>query len=105
QAEDGIRARHVTGVQTCALPILPPLAPVADVVHAAGYHEADPDQVFATIDSLRIPIEYLANLFTAGKVETVRTVLHRLAAIRSKVGRASWRDRGEMPGGRGEVVK
>ncbi len=62
---------------------IPPLSPVADVVHAAGYDEADPDQVFATIDSLRIPIEYLANLFTAGKVETVRTVLHRLAAIRS----------------------
>src|SRR5690606_39278311 len=26
QAEDGIRAFHVTGVQTCALPILPPAA-------------------------------------------------------------------------------
>src|SRR5690606_41184851 len=27
QAEDGIRAFHVTGVQTCALPISPPAAP------------------------------------------------------------------------------
>src|SRR5690606_41208306 len=27
QAEDGIRDFHVTGVQTCALPILTPLAP------------------------------------------------------------------------------
>ena len=44
---------------------------------------ADPDQVFATIDSLRIPIEYLANLFTAGKAETVRMVLRKLAAIRA----------------------
>src|SRR5690625_7593204 len=26
QAEDGIRAGHVTGVQTCALPIFEPLA-------------------------------------------------------------------------------
>src|SRR5699024_11561855 len=26
QAEDGIRDRNVTGVQTCALPILPPAA-------------------------------------------------------------------------------
>src|SRR5690606_39460234 len=26
QAEDGIRDFHVTGVQTCALPILPPLS-------------------------------------------------------------------------------
>src|SRR5690606_40292888 len=27
QAEDGIRDFHVTGVQTCALPILPPMLP------------------------------------------------------------------------------
>jgi nitrate reductase beta subunit len=62
---------------------IPPLSPVADIVHAAGYDQADPDQVFATIDSLRIPIEYLANLFTAGKVEPVRTVLRKLAAVRA----------------------
>src|SRR6187401_716816 len=49
---------------------IPPLSPVSDVVHAAGYDPADPDQVFATIDSLRIPIDYLANLFTAGRAET-----------------------------------
>jgi nitrate reductase / nitrite oxidoreductase, beta subunit len=62
---------------------IPPLSPVADIVHAAGYDEADPDHVFATIDSLRIPLDYLANLFTAGHVETVRTVLRKLAAIRA----------------------
>ena len=62
---------------------IPPLSPVADIVHAAGYDDADPDQVFATIDSLRIPIEYLANLFTAGDVEPVRRVLRKLAAIRA----------------------
>ena len=45
---------------------IPPLSPVADVVHAAGYDAADPDRVFAAIDALRIPVEYLANLFTAG---------------------------------------
>jgi nitrate reductase / nitrite oxidoreductase, beta subunit len=62
---------------------IPPLSPVADIVHAAGYDEADPDQVFATIESLRIPMEYLANMFTAGKVEPVRTVLRKLAAVRA----------------------
>jgi nitrate reductase beta subunit len=62
---------------------IPPLSPVADIVHAAGYDDADPDKVFATIDSLRIPVEYLANLFTAGKVEPVRTVLRKLAAVRA----------------------
>jgi len=62
---------------------IPPLSPVADVVHAAGYDPADPDHVFATIDSLRIPIEYLANLFTAGKADTIRTVLRKLTAVRA----------------------
>jgi nitrate reductase / nitrite oxidoreductase, beta subunit len=62
---------------------IPPLSPVADIVHAAGYDEADPDQVFATIDSPRIPLDYLANLFTAGHVDSVRTVLRKLAAIRA----------------------
>src|SRR5690606_13468665 len=37
QEEDGIRAFHVTGVQTCALPILPPVAPVRDQA-ADGEH-------------------------------------------------------------------
>src|SRR5215468_7758362 len=62
---------------------IPPLSPVADVVHAAGYDEADPDRVFATIDALRIPVEYLANLFTAGDAGTVRAVLRKLAAVRA----------------------
>jgi nitrate reductase / nitrite oxidoreductase, beta subunit len=62
---------------------IPPLSPVADVAHAAGYDDADPDHVFATIDSLRIPMEYLASLFTAGETEIVRTVLRKLAVIRA----------------------
>ncbi|MGE5287573.1 MAG: nitrate reductase subunit beta [Micromonosporaceae bacterium] len=62
---------------------IPPLSPVADVVHAAGYDAADPDRVFAAIDALRIPVEYLASLFTAGDTETVREVLHKLATVRA----------------------
>jgi nitrate reductase / nitrite oxidoreductase, beta subunit len=62
---------------------IPPLSPVADVVHAAGYDDADPDAVFAAIDSLRIPVGYLANLFTAGDPAPVRDVLRKLAAVRA----------------------
>jgi nitrate reductase beta subunit len=62
---------------------VPPLSPVADVTAAAGYDEADPDAVFATIDALRIPVEYLANLFTAGEVTPVRDALRRLAMVRA----------------------
>ena len=47
-----------------------------------GY-EADPDDVFGAIDNLRIPLEYLANLLTAGDVDVIRAVLHRLAAMRA----------------------
>ncbi len=60
---------------------VPPLSPVADVTAAAGYDDAD--AVFAAIDALRIPIEYLANLFTAGRVAPVRDALRRLAMVRS----------------------
>jgi len=62
---------------------VPPLSPVADIVHAQGYDHSDPDRVFATIDSLRIPIDYLANLFTAGDTGLIRTVLRKLTAIRA----------------------
>jgi nitrate reductase / nitrite oxidoreductase, beta subunit len=61
---------------------IPPLSPVADVVAAAGYEDQNPDQVFAAIESLRIPAEYLASLFTAGKVEPITYVLRKLAAVR-----------------------
>ena len=61
---------------------IPPLSPVADLVHADGY-DAGPDRVFAAIDALRIPVEYLANLFTAGDAEPVRRVLRTLAAVRA----------------------
>jgi len=62
---------------------IPPLSPVTDVTAAAGYDDADPDAVFSTIDALRIPLEYLANLFTAGQVGPVREALRRLAVVRS----------------------
>jgi nitrate reductase beta subunit len=60
---------------------VPPLSPVVSTLEQDGY-EADPDDVFGAIDSLRIPLEYIANLLAAGDVEVVRGVLHRLAAMR-----------------------
>jgi nitrate reductase beta subunit len=59
---------------------IPPLSPVSDVAEAYG---DDADAVFAAIESLRIPAEYLANLFTAGDAGQVRRVLRVLAAIRT----------------------
>ncbi len=50
---------------------VPPLSPVVDVVRDTGNDAEDPDNLFAAIDKLRIPIEYLAELFTAGDVAPV----------------------------------
>ncbi|WP_422114977.1 nitrate reductase subunit beta [Brachybacterium sp. UNK5269] len=62
---------------------IPPLSPVVDVVRDTGYDAEDAENLFAAIDALRIPVEYLANLFTAGDVPTVERVLYRMAAMRS----------------------
>ena len=62
---------------------IPPLSPVVDVVRETGEDAEDPGNLFAAIDALRIPIEYLAELFTAGDVAPVDAVLKKLAAMRS----------------------
>ena len=62
---------------------IPPLSPVVDVVKDTGYDAEDKGNLFAAIDALRIPIEYLAELFTAGDVAPVDAVLKKLAAMRS----------------------
>jgi nitrate reductase beta subunit len=61
---------------------VPPLSPVTSAVEGSGA-ESDPDTVFPAIDSLRIPVRYLANLLSAGDEEVIRRVLKRLAAMRS----------------------
>jgi nitrate reductase beta subunit len=62
---------------------VPPLSPVLDAVGQAGRDDADADDVFHTIRDLRIPVEYLAELFTAGDADVVAGVLMKLAAMRS----------------------
>jgi nitrate reductase beta subunit len=56
---------------------------VLDAAGAAGRDDTDADDVFHTIRELRIPVEYLAELFTAGDVAPVCSVLRKLAAMRS----------------------
>ena len=62
---------------------IPPLSPVVDVLRDTGHDAEDPSNLFAAIEALRIPVEYLANLFTAGDVPAVEAVLRRLAAMRA----------------------
>ena len=62
---------------------IPPLSPIVDALSRTGHDAEDAGNLFGAIDSLRIPIEYLANLFTAGEVAPVRRVLDKMAAMRA----------------------
>ncbi|MDP9868781.1 MULTISPECIES: nitrate reductase subunit beta [Streptosporangium] len=68
---------------------IPPLSPVVDVLAGTGHDGEDAGNLFGAIDALRIPIGYLAELFTAGDPEPVRAVLLRLAAMRSYMRRVN----------------
>lgn len=62
---------------------IPPLSPVVDAVSRDGHDGEDLGNLFGALEALRIPIEYLAGLFTAGDTAVVERVLRRLAAMRS----------------------
>ncbi|CAM3160332.1 nitrate reductase subunit beta [Nocardioides dubius] len=62
---------------------VPPLSPVVDLLAEQGHDAEDTGTLFGAIDALRIPVEYLAELFTAGETSTVTAVLRKLAAMRS----------------------
>ncbi|WP_341359991.1 nitrate reductase subunit beta [Georgenia sp. M64] len=62
---------------------IPPLSPVVDVVTGSGNDGEDARTLLTAISTMRIPMEYLAELFTAGDTAPVERVLRRLAAMRS----------------------
>ncbi|MGV9899836.1 nitrate reductase subunit beta, partial [Streptomyces tendae] len=62
---------------------IPPLSPVVDALTETGHDGEDADNLFGAIDTLRIPLEYLAELFTAGDTGPVRASLEKLAAMRA----------------------
>jgi nitrate reductase beta subunit len=62
---------------------VPPLSPVVDAVTAAGADGEDHKILLTTIANMRIPLDYLAELFTAGDTAPVELALRRLAAMRS----------------------
>jgi len=62
---------------------IPPLSPVVDAVTASGSDGEDHRILLTALSTMRIPLEYLAGLFTAGDTAPVERVLRRLAAMRS----------------------
>jgi nitrate reductase beta subunit len=59
---------------------IPPLSPVQSA--AAQGKIATKDGIMPDLDDMRIPVKYLANMLTAGKVEPVRLGLKRMMAMR-----------------------
>lgn len=68
---------------------VPPLSPVVDALTGTGHDGEDPAALFGAIDTLRIPLGYLAELFTAGDPGPVEAALCRLAAMRSHMRRVN----------------
>jgi nitrate reductase beta subunit len=66
---------------------IPPLSPIVSVVEQDLFKldlkGDDYDfELFNRLDAARLPIKYLANLFTAGNEGIIRTVLRKLLAVR-----------------------
>ncbi|MQI72157.1 nitrate reductase subunit beta, partial [Escherichia coli] len=55
---------------------IPPLSPITNMIEGKGSRASEYD-IFPAIDEMRIPIEYLANLLTAGDQAHIRTVLKK----------------------------
>lgn len=60
---------------------IPPLSPVLRLALGAE-GETKAEDIFPAIDSLRIPMQYLANLLSAGDTEVIRKALKKIAAMR-----------------------
>ena len=54
----------------------PPLSPIMSYFEGKNSGQ-NPYMIFPAIEEMRLPIEYLANLFTAGKVEPVKEALQK----------------------------
>ncbi|MNJ48974.1 Respiratory nitrate reductase 2 beta chain [compost metagenome] len=61
---------------------VPPLSPIMNYFEGKDSIQ-NPDMIFPAIEEMRMPIQYLANMLTAGDPEPVKEALQRLAMMRS----------------------
>lgn len=67
---------------------IPPLSPVVSVIEEGLYKldlsdDAHDFELFRHLDDARMPVKYLANLFSAGDEAPIRTILRKLLAVRA----------------------
>jgi nitrate reductase beta subunit len=60
---------------------VPPLLPAMASMENSNY-ESTSESLWAGINGLRLPIEYLAGLFTAGNTDIIKSVMKKLMAVR-----------------------
>ncbi|HLS07061.1 MAG TPA: 4Fe-4S dicluster domain-containing protein, partial [Bacillota bacterium] len=61
---------------------IPPLSPFMNAL-GGQVNTLSPEVIFPTINQFRIPIDYLASLFTAGDSNVIKRVLKKLVAMRT----------------------
>jgi nitrate reductase beta subunit len=62
---------------------VPPLSPIVDVLTETGHDGEEAGNLFGAINALRVPLAYLAELFSAGDIEVIEGTLRKLSAMRS----------------------
>src|SRR5690606_41014961 len=95
-AEDGIRDFHVTGVQTCALPICMNTV-IEDYVKTIYHHtEWQPEPITPSVLATRLGLAASSVTEMVKKLAASGLVTHvPYGAITLKIGRASCRERGQ----------
>src|SRR5690606_40882835 len=100
EAEGGIRGFHVTGVQTCALPIS--LVETTDGISLETEHNRDSHRAWL-ISSLRVRPENRSIMLEV----IVRILFHTIIVVSLyvllEIGRAAWRGRGGSRAGGGSL--
>src|SRR5207302_7322918 len=104
QAEDGIRDFHVTGVQTCALPILPAASNRCSSIEIEPSYSM---QASVTVARWIFPERNDRNILTSGYsgVATCRPDAPVTRQQNDKIGRASCREREQSKEGEGVVIR
>ncbi|MCO4852711.1 nitrate reductase subunit beta [Bacillus vallismortis] len=60
---------------------IPPLSPIMNLFEGKGSQQTEED-IFPAIDQMRIPIDYLAQLLTAGDTDHIRATLKKMSVMR-----------------------
>lgn len=61
---------------------VPPMLPAMAQVDGEGIYESTSEHIFAGIDKNRLPMKYLASLFSAGDTDIVANVYEKLMAVK-----------------------